>query len=83
MTKIRKFTDYLEKNKWIFAAFLYVILCVWTFFTAELEIKGVQFDQTSAGTFVLIALHFMLLLAFACAWVLHKIVELFSRFKKK
>ena len=53
------------------------------FFTAEVEIEGIKVDQVTAGTAALIAWHFMLLLAFAGAWVLHKIVELFSRIKKK
>ena len=83
MTKFRKFTDYLQKNSWIFAAFLYVVVCVWIYFTASLEIEGVAMPQHDAGILSLIVWHGMLLLAFAGAWVLHKIVELFSRFKKK
>lgn len=83
MTKFRKLTDFLEKQRWIFAAFLYVTLCVWIFFTAEVEIEGYPLDQTSAGWIALMAWHIMLLVAFACAWLLHKIVELFSRIKKK
>ena len=83
MSKFRNFTDYLQKNSWIFAAFLYVILCVWIFFTAEVEIEGYPLDQTSAGWIALMSWHIMLLVAFAGAWILHKAVELFSRIKKK
>ena len=83
MTKFKKLTDYLQKNRWIFATFLYVTLCVWIFFTTKVEVEGYQLDQTSAGFISLAVWHFMLLLAFACAWLLHKAVELISRIKKK
>ena len=75
MTKFRKFTDYLQKNSWIYAAFLYVVLCVWMYFTASLEIEGVPLDQHSAGIFSLIVWHGMLLLAFAGAWLLSRAVD--------
>ena len=75
MTKFRKLTNYLEKNKWIFAAFLYVVLCVWIFFTADVEIEGIALDQYSAGVISLIAWHTMLLLAFAGAWLLSRAVD--------
>ena len=75
MTKFRKLTDYLQKNKWIFAAFLYVILCVWIYFTAIVEIEGIPLDQHSAGFISLAAWHFMLLLAFAGAWLLSRAVD--------
>ena len=78
-----KFNRIAMKYRWVFVPVMYVVICVWMFFTAEVTIEGYEVDQVTAGTAALIAWHFMLLLAFAGAWVLHKIVELFSRFKKK
>jgi len=80
---MNKFDGIATKYRWVIVPVMYVAICVWMFFTAEVEIEGIKVDQVTAGTAALIAWHFMLLLAFAGAWVLHKIVELFSRIKKK
>jgi len=80
---MNKFDKIVTKYRWVFVPVMYVAICVWMFLTAEMSIEGIQLDQVTAGTYALIAWHFMLLLAFAGAWILHKIVELFIRFKKK
>ena len=77
-----KFNKIAMKYRWVFAPVMYVAICVWIFLTAEASIEGYQLDQTTAGTYALIAWHTMLLVAFAGAWLLHKIVELFSRIKE-
>ena len=80
---MRRFTDYLEKNKWIFGSFLYLALCVYMYLTATVEIEGVALPQHDAGILTLAVWHVMILVAFCCAWLLHNVVDLFSRIKKK
>ena len=72
---MNKFDRIVIKYRWVFAPIMYVAICVWIFLTAKMTIDGVQLDQVSAGTYALIAWHFMLLLAFACAWLIHKTVD--------
>lgn len=75
MKKFRKFTDYLEKNRWIVGSFLYIALCVYMYFTASLTIEGVALPQHDAGILSLAVWHGMILFAFAMAWLLHKSID--------
>ena len=75
ITKFLKLTDLHQNNNFICVAFLYVAIFVWMYFTAVVEIEGVALPQHDAGIISLAIWHGMLLLAFACAWLIHKTVD--------
>ena len=79
---MKKFTDWLWKNQWVAGAVMYVAICIWIYLTAQVEIEGVRLPQHDAGMLGLAVWHGMLLLAFAGAWLLHKIVEIFTKIRK-
>jgi hypothetical protein len=54
---------------------MYLAVCIWTYFTATVEIEGQVLPQHEAGMWALIALHIMALLAVIGAYVLHWLVE--------
>lgn len=72
---MNKFDKWITENRWVIAPLLYLGICVWMYFTATVEIEGVALPQHDAGILSLAVWHGMLLLAFCCAWLLHKIVE--------
>ena len=70
-----KLDNWMFKNKWVITPILYMVICIWMYFTASVEIEGVALPQHDAGMISLAVWHGMFLLAFACAWLLHKIVH--------
>ena len=79
---MKKIQDFLIKNRWLIAPILYLVVCVWTFFTATLSIGGNVLPQAEAGMYGLLTLHVMGLIAVVGAYVLHWIVELISKLFK-
>jgi len=77
-----KIDRFLIKNRWLIAPILYLVVCVWTFFTATLSIGGNVLPQAEAGMYGLLTLHVMGLIAVVGAYVLHWIVELISKLFK-
>lgn len=65
----------IYKHRWLVVPIMYLAICVWTYFTATLEIDGVALPQSEAGMWALIALHIMGLLAVIGAYALHWLVE--------
>lgn len=61
--------------KWLVVPLIYLVICIWTYFTASVEIQGVVLPQHEAGMWGLIALHVMGLLAVVGAYALHWLVE--------
>ena len=79
-----KISNWLFKNKWVVLPLMYLTLCIWTYFTATLEIQGQALPRHEAGMWSLVVLHVMGLLAVLGAYLLHVLVELISRiFKPK
>ena len=77
-----KIDNWLFKNKWVVLPVMYLAVCIWTFFTANVEIEGIALPQHEAGMWALIALHVIGLLSVLGAYLLHWIVELISRIFK-
>lgn len=70
----------LYRYRWLVLPILYVVICVWTYFTATLEIDGIALPRSEAGLWGVIALHVMGLLAIIGAYVLHLIVKVWDKF---
>ena len=82
MTKFRKFTDWLWINQWIAGAVMYVVICVWTYLTAHVEIEGVALPQHDAGIIALAVMHGIILFAIGAAYLLNTIFNLFGKLRK-
>lgn len=76
-------TKKLNKYKWLVLPILYLAICIWTYFTATLEIEGVALPQHEAGMWGIIILHVMILLAGIGALALHYLIEAFNWVLKK
>ena len=68
----------ISKYKWLVIPVMYLVICVWTYFTATLEIDGIALPQHEAGMWALVALHVMVLLAVIGAYTLHYLIEGFN-----
>jgi len=64
-----------SKYKWLVLPVMYLAVCIWTYFTATLEIDGVALPRHEAGMWGVIALHVMALLAVIGAYTLHYLIE--------
>ena len=84
-----KLDNWITKNRWVVTPILYAAICIWMYLTASVEIEGVALPQHDAGIISLAVWHIMLLVAYCCAWLLHKTVsnvyrirDLFRKIKK-
>ena len=79
-----KFNQMNKENVYrelIAASILFVILLVWTYFTAEVTIEGVPLPRHEAGMWGVIMWLVIFALAVGGAYLLHGIVTLISRIK--
>jgi len=79
---MNRFDKWLARSKWVILPSMYVIICVWTYFTSSVEINGITLSQHEAGVYGVIALHVIGFVAVFGALLLHWIVELISRIFK-
>jgi len=79
---MNKFDKWLENNKWVLMPFLYVLICVYTYYSTTVTIEGITLPQHESGLYGLVGLHVMGFVAMVFAYLLHWIVELISRIFK-
>ena len=79
---MNKFDKWLEKSKWVLLPTLYVLICVYTYFSTTVEIQGITLSQHESGVYGVMGLHVMGFLAVVGAYALHWITELISRLFK-
>lgn len=82
MSKFRKFTDWLWIHQWIAVPIMYVVICVWTYMTAHVEIEGVALPQHDAGIIALAVFHGIMLFAIGAAYLLNFVMNLFGKIRK-
>jgi len=80
--KLNRFDKWLEKNKWIVIPALYLIMCVYTYFSTNVTIEGYELPRHDAGMYGLLTLHIIGFIAVLGALLLHWIVELVARIFK-
>lgn len=73
----------LYKYRWLVIPVIYLAVCIWTYFTATLEIEGQVLPQHKAGMWALITLHVMALVAAIGAYMLHYLIEGFNWIYRK
>lgn len=73
---------FLIKN-WLVLPLLYVLVCVYTFFSTTTDIDGVAVSRLDAGMWGLFVLHFIALVGVAGAFILHYLIEGFNWVFKK
>ena len=79
---MNKFDKWLAKSKWVLLPTLYVLICVYTYFSTTVEINDITLSQHESGVYGVIGLHVMGFLAVVGAYVLHWITELISKLFK-
>lgn len=77
-----KFDKFLTRSKWVILPAIYVIVCVWTYFSTTVTIEDIELPQHESGVYGVIGLHVMGFCAIVGAYVLHWIVELISKLFK-
>lgn len=70
-------------NPLVFTGLMYIAMCIWMYYTAEVTWEGVKLPQHDAGIIALVIWHAILLLAIGGAWLLGKLADWITKIRKK